>query len=387
MRSRHEHVQHDSAWLRAPASGPTHLPRSHRGAAGTESRAAARGPLRLRLGLVLATLALLFPAPGLGVSNPSAPPAYTANTAVAGTIRIWGNDQMAALIARWEAGFRKFHPAVRFETKLLGTGTALAGLYCGVADVAFMGRYATPKEIKGFQWVERHPPIPIEVVTGSPDQPGKSPALAVLVSRDNPLSRLTLAQLNAIVVCQPRDGRPRLRTWGQLGLTGDWAGRPIHVYTYDTETGTGLFIQHVVLHDSRKWAWGHVTEFRNRAMPDGSALDAGRQIVAAVAADRYGLGIAPWSGKGSRVHAVALAAHADGPWLRVTAKDLIRQTYPLGRVLPAYINRTPGRPVDPPVREFLRYILSRQGQEIVSHEGDYLPLSTAAIRRERAQLD
>ncbi len=345
----------DAAWR--PASAPAANPR-----ASSDARSAATAP------------------------DPDAP-VYRPDPNVAGTIRIWGDDQMTALVTRWETGFRRYQPQVRFETRLLGTGTAMAGLYCGVADVAFMGRDATPKEIKGFQWVFRHPPLPVDVATGSRDAAGRSPAIIVFVHRTNPLARLTLAQLQAIVACQPPEGSRPLRTWGQLGLVGAWRDRPIHVYTYDTATGTGLFLQRVVMHDSRKWAWTHVTEFRGSVRPDGSAVSVSQQVGEAVARDPGGLGFATWRAAGPRVHAVDLATGPAGPFCEATASNLVGRTYPLARLLPAYLNREPGRPLNPPLRAFLRYILSRQGQDDIVRQGGFLPLSPETIRRERAKLE
>src|SRR6266849_3364748 len=138
------------------------------------------------LGSVLAW----FIAPHLQGQGPAAVPAYQLERQISGTIRSWGNDQMKALMTRWEEGFMKHHPAVRFETTLHGTGTAIAGLYTGVADVALMGRSANSTENMAFEWVYRYKPFGIQVSTGSLAVPGKSYAPAVLVRSEEHTSEL-----------------------------------------------------------------------------------------------------------------------------------------------------------------------------------------------------
>src|SRR5262245_57128508 len=101
-------------------------------------------------------------------------PHYHSSQAVSGTIRIWGNDRMQDLMDHWQAGFRKYQPNVRLETKLLGTGTGMAGLYTGAADLALMGRYSTAKEIQAFEWVFKYRPLGVDVATGSLAAPGKA---------------------------------------------------------------------------------------------------------------------------------------------------------------------------------------------------------------------
>src|SRR5258708_36496682 len=149
-------------------------------------------------------------------------PRYEARQPMDGVIRIWGDDQMDAVMKRWQAGFQKLHPNVRFESKLLGTGTGMAGLYSGVADIALLGRDATASEVMAFEWVFKYKPTGVEVATGSLDAPGKTFAIGVLVNNDNPLTKLTLAQLDAIFGSEHRRGARNIRTWGDLGLAGVW---------------------------------------------------------------------------------------------------------------------------------------------------------------------
>jgi phosphate transport system substrate-binding protein len=218
-------------------------------------------------------------------------------------------------------------------------------------------------------------------MNGSLDQPGKSHALAVWVHADNPLVRMTLAQLDAVFGAEHRRGAPKtFRNWGDLGLTGDWAGQPIHAYGYDVDTGTAAYFRQTVLAGSRKWNWEALREFKRLEQPDGSVLTADRQIVDAVAGDRYGIGVANLPDPGMRVKAVALAA-GDGEAILPTRETVMAQTYPLARTVWAAFNRAPGQPADPGVKEFLAYVLSPEGQGDVARDGGYLPLAAGAGER------
>jgi len=324
---------------------------------------------------------------GPGEAVPGAGPPVASAKPEAGTIRICGDDRMESVVKNWEEGFQKENPGARFENKLMGTGTGMAGVYSGVADLAILGREITPVETMAFAWVYRYPPAAVEVATGSLDVPGKSPALAVLVSSDNPVSHLTLAQLDAIFGCERRRGAPgQIRTWGDLGLTGEWADRPIHAYGRDVDTGTAGFFRQAVLKGSRKWNWDELTEFTDKPQPDGSVLDADRQIASALAADRFGIAVSSLHYPDPRVKAVALAEGDGGPYFGPTRDNLIAREYPLTRSIGAYFNRAPGQAIDPKVDRFLRYILSQQGQGDVAREGDYLPLSADKIQEQLGKL-
>jgi phosphate transport system substrate-binding protein len=289
---------------------------------------------------------------------------------------------MESVVKSFQAGFRSHHPDVRFETRLMGTGTAMAGLYTSVADVAFMGRAGTAKEIMAFEWVFRYKPLGIEVMTGSLDVPGKSPALVVFVHKDNPISRLTLAQLDAIFGCEHLRGASR---WGQLGLKGEWANQPIRGYGYDAETGTGSFFQQVALNNSRKWNWDGVKEFKDIEKPDGSVYDSGQQILDALSMDRHGIGVSNPRYVNPRVKPIALASQES--YFQATKDNLIQRKYPLTRIVPAYINQAPDKPIDPKVKEFLRYILSREGQQDILRDEGYLPLNREALRQQLKKLE
>jgi phosphate transport system substrate-binding protein len=342
-------------------------------------------------------LGLFVVSPGIHGQDLDFLPQYAAGQTVSGTIRLWGNDQMLAVAKQWQKGFQKYHPDIKFETNLMGTGTGMAGLYSGVADLALMGRASTPKEIMAFEWVFGYKPLGIEVMTGSLDAPGKSPALAVFVHKDNPLSRLTLAQLDAVFGCEHRRGLDNIRTWGQLGLEGEWKDKPINIYSYDAETGTAAFFRETVLNGSRKWNWERMKEFKDVKNPDGSTYESSQQILNVLATDRYGIGIASLRRGSRNVKPVALASRNGEPAYEATQQNLVQRKYPLTRVASVYINRQPGRQVDakivdakivdPKIKEFLRYVLSREGQQDIVRVGDYLPLPKEVVIQQIEKLE
>jgi phosphate transport system substrate-binding protein len=304
-----------------------------------------------------------------------------------GTLSIWGQEQMSGVVKYWIEGFRRFHPEIQIEPRLMGSATAVPGLYSGLADIALLGRENNVTDDNGFSRPKGYKFERFELMRGSLDVEGKSAALAVLVNRDNPVSKLTLAQLAAIAGCACRDGACEVRTWGQLGAAGAWARKPVHFYTYDAESGTGLFLLHVVLNDSRKLAWDRVKDFKDIERADGSLYRASEQIVDALNKDPYGLAVSNLRYADDRAKLVALAARDDSPFVLPTRETVIARTYPLGRSTYALIDQPPGKPVDAKVKEFLRYTLSLEGQSDVLRDRGYLPLDGETLAAQVRKLD
>jgi len=313
-------------------------------------------------------------------------PHYQAGQMIDGVIRIWGDEQMDTVMRRWQAGFQKLHPNVRFETKLLGTGTGMAGLYSGVADIALLGRDATSSEVMAFEWVFKYKPSAIEVATGSLDAPGKTFAIGVLVTKDNPLTNLTLTQLDAIFGSEHRRGARNIRIWGDLGLTGVWKDKPINVYGYDAETNTGSFFKRAVFKGSDKWNC-ELKEFADLKQANGSLLDSGQRISEALAHDRYGIAYSNLRDVNGQVKPLAISLTDEGPFYEATRENLIQRKYPLTRSVSIYVNRAPGQPLDSKVKEFLRYILSQEGQREVAQDRDFMRLSDATAKEQVRKLE
>jgi phosphate transport system substrate-binding protein len=312
---------------------------------------------------------------------------YQPAQTISGTIRIWGDEYMSSVVNSWERGFQKFHPQAKFETRLMGTATAMPSIYTGVADLALIGRETNTTDSDGFLHVLQYRPSRFELMTGSLDVPGKSYALTIFVHKDNRVSKLTLVQLAAIFGCENKNELGNIRTWGQLGLTGEWKDKPINLYTFGAETGTGLFFLHAVLADSRKMSWGNLREFNDIRNPDGSIYESGQQIIDALKKDRFGLAVSSIRYVNSEVKPVALAAQAGGRYFQVTKENLISREYPLTRITYAFVNQAPGRPIEPNVKEFLRYVFSREGQADVENDRGYLPLNQDSLIEQLKKLN
>ncbi len=315
-------------------------------------------------------------------------PEYKPERPVEGVIRTLGNYHMETILKFWEEGFRRYHPGVRFEDKMLGTANAIAGLYLETADIALMGREIIPMESIAFRRVFRYDATELSVATASFNVPLETFAFAIFVHKDNPISRLTLPQVARAFGCGARAPSGCVApTWGDLGATGEWAKRPIHPYGYETNTGLGYFFEQKVLGGKHLWNC-NLHEYANVNTPDGKvSANAGDLMVRDLAADPEGIAFCGFGHKTAQVKALALAADERGTYVELTKANVTNRTYPLTRTVYFYVNRAPGKPASPLVREFMRYILSREGQAEVSRQQIYLPLTSAMVWKERAKLD
>lgn len=330
-------------------------------------------------------------------------PSYQPEKILTGTLRQWGSNYLAdSMLGQYlEEGFRKFHPDVRFEDNLKSTFIAMAGLYTGQADIAPMGRRPTWDELQAYQRIFGTAPVEIAMATGSYDVAGWTFALNAFVHKDNPIGKLTLEQLDGIFGAQ-RDGgwidntwQPsaargpdkNIRTWGQLGLTGEWANKPIHVYAYNLNYHFPRDFAENVMHGGYKWN-ETLKEYSNLALPDGSALiSAGKQLITEVGNDPYGITYTGMLYRTPNVKPLALATTAAGPFVSASLESVQNHSYPLSRQVYYYTNRAAGKKVDPLAREFLRYVLSREGQQAVQRDGKYLPLTADIVLEQRKKLD
>jgi phosphate transport system substrate-binding protein len=198
---------------------------------------------------------------------------------------------------------------------------------------------------------------------------------------------LNFTQLDAIFGSERRRGaREPIRTWGQLGLTGAWAHKPIHVYGYNFDTGMAGFFRLTVLEDSHRWN-PDMKDFDNGRTAGGEVINAGIYILDAVARDPEGIGFANVLFENAGVKSLALAQNDEGPYVAPTQENAWRRTYPLTRYSTVFVNRRPGQSVDPKVKEFLRYLLSKEGMAAVVRDGAFLPLNAEAIRGELKLLE
>ena len=179
-------------------------------------------------------------------------PHYQPEQSVSGVIRLWGHGNvklpwMKQLVSFWEEGFKRYHPNVTVQYEMHGTSSAIPALFTGVGDLAILGEEIDPAAAAAFEKVKHYPPLGIEILTGSLDVRNFDYAQMFFVHRDNPISKLTLAQLDAIFGNEHRRGLENIRTWGQLGLTGEWADKPIHAGGQNLSSGAMLQFSNEVL--------------------------------------------------------------------------------------------------------------------------------------------
>lgn len=320
-------------------------------------------------------------------------PHYRAQEQVFGTIRLWGHgapvlDFMGMLVKSWEEGFQKVQPGVKFEYDMYGTASAMGALYADKGDIAILGQEIYPFETTAFEQVKRYPPLGIEIATGSVDVRNFDFAIGVFVNKKNPLSQMTVDQIDKIFAWHEGGKAANIETWGQLGLTGEWADKPIHLYGWYESDIFSTFVEHAALNGSHQWRC-RMKQYAHIHLPDGTIYDSGQQILDDLSNDPYGMALSNvrYLNERDAVKPLTLGRTDAGPFYAATKETLINREYPLGRIIPAEIDRVPGQPVDPKVREFLRYILSREGQEDIVRNGKYLPMQPEAAERERKKLD
>jgi phosphate transport system substrate-binding protein len=181
-----------------------------------------------------------------------------------------------------------------------------------------------------------------------------------------------------------RGPEKNIRTWGQLGVTGEWADKPIHLYGYTPQFHFPDEISKKVLGGSTKWN-ENIKEYVNAARPDGTLALAGDLFMADLAKDKYGIAYTGIPHRVAGTKPLAMAAKDGAPYVELTIDNVQNRTYPLIRDVYAYIHSK--KPLDPKVKEFMRFIFSKQGQELVMKDGKYLPLTAEAVREQLKKLD
>ena len=310
-------------------------------------------------------------------------PSYMPAQRVVGTIRSSGSPQMGELLNLWEAGFQKFQPDIRFQNDLRSTSSAIAGLDLNHADIALLGRDLWPAEVLAFQSTYGYRPTSVQVATGSYDVPKATYALMLFVQADNPLTELSIEQLQNIFGAEDASHSHEIRTWGELGLEDAWVNRDIHPYGFDLKNDKAIFFQAKVLKGTRRWN-GSIVQFSNST--SGPRIDAGQLILNALANDRDGIAISNIHYAVAGVKVLAIGRDHDGPFIAPARQSVQARSYPLARPVHIVVRRDPRRGIDPKVREFLRYILSSQGQRDVSRQKDYLPLANRVAISQRSIL-
>ncbi len=289
---------------------------------------------------------------------------YEKVTGVSGSLNSIGSDTLNNLMTLWAEKFSTYYPSVKVQVEGKGSGTAPPALIAGTAQLAPMSREMKSSELDDFQKKFGYKPTKIRVAVD---------ALGIFVNKDNPLKGLDLKQADAIFSkTRKRGAEADITTWGELGLAGEWANKPISLYGRNSASGTyGFFKEHVLQNGDYK---DSVKE------QPGSA-----SVVQGVGVDKYSIGYSGIGYKTSAVKSLPLKGPDNQDFVEGNPENAYSGEYPLSRFLFVYVNKAPDKALDPLVKEFLKFIVSKEGQEVVVKDG-YYPLPAEVVQEETTQL-
>ena len=284
---------------------------------------------------------------------------YKTVSGVSGNISSVGSDTLNNLMTHWAESFQKFYPNAKVQIEGKGSSTAPPALISGTAQLGPMSREMKGTELDAFEKKYGYKPTALRTSVD---------ALAVFVNKDNPIRCLSLKQVDGMFSKSRRQGGEDITTWGQLGLTGEWASKPLSLYGRNSASGTyGFFKEHTLKNG----------DFKDtvKEQPGSAAVVQGATV------DRYAVGYSGIGYATAGVRAVPLSDKDGGRCVEATADNSYSGTYPLARFLYVYVNKAPGKPLDPLTREFAKLILTREGQEGVIKDG-YFPIPATIAKEE-----
>ena len=319
----------------------------------------------LPVAAALCALALSMSSPGsAAAASPGALPAYRPVSGVSGNLSSVGSDTLANLMTSWTAAFRGAYPDVYIQVQAAGSSTAPPALIQGTSNLGPMSRPMKASELEAFEKKHGYRPTGIRVALD---------ALAIYVHKDNPLESMSIEEVDAVFSATRRcGGAGDIATWGELGLAGSWTNRPIQLYGRNSVSGTYGYFKTAALCSG---------DFKNTVSEQpGSA-----SVVQAVTSSLNGIGYSGIGHETPGVRSVAISGHGDEPAVGASFENAANRTYPLARYLYIYVNKRPGTPLAPLEAEFLKLVLSRDGQEAVAKDG-YIPLPGQVAQREFDKL-
>ncbi len=300
----------------------------------------------LKKKVALVALAAICSIGSIGMAGESLPP-YRQQSGVAGSINAVGSDTLNNLMAYWSEAFRAMYPNVTVQVEGKGSSTAPPALAAGAAQIGPMSRMMKASEIEDFEKKRGFKPTAIAVAID---------CVAVYVNKDNPIKGLSLPEVDAIFSSTRKLNHADVSNWGQLGLTGEWVGRTISMYGRNAASGTYAFFKEVSMGNG---------DYKNSVKEQpGSAA-----VVNGIATDAAGIGYSGIGYKTSEVRALPIAAKQGEPFVEPDFANAIDGSYPLARLLYVYIPKDPAQPLPAATHEFMKFILSQQGQELVVRDG------------------
>ena len=291
-------------------------------------------------------------------------PEYQRSPGVAGKITSVGSDTLANLMTLWSQEFREMYPQVKFQIQASGSSTAPPALTEGTATIGPMSREMKPSEVRDFVRAHGYPPTVLRVAMD---------AIAIFVERRNPIEGLTLQQIDAIFSSTRYCGSHTAVThWSQLDLPGEDYQTPIRLFGRNSVSGTYGLFKLMALCDG---------DFRATVNEQpGSA-----SVVLSVATSKNGMGYAAYGYKTAGVKALSIGETPD-TLIPLTTQSVRNETYPYARYLYLVVNKAPGKALPTLEREFIRYVLSKQGQEQVKRDG-YFSVREDVLLRQLRTLD
>ncbi|MDX1460468.1 MAG: phosphate ABC transporter substrate-binding protein PstS family protein [Xanthomonadales bacterium] len=289
---------------------------------------------------------------------------YEKTSGISGNISSIGSDTLANLMTLWAEEFKRQYPSVNVQIQAAGSSTAPPALTENTSNLGPMSRLMKDKEIEAFEKKFGYKPTPVAVAID---------ALAVFVHKDNPVAGLTIAQTDAIFSStRTCGGAEDITRWGQLGLGGAWESREIQLYGRNSVSGTyGYFKDNALCKG----------DFKNTVNEQpGSA-----SVVQSVSSSLNGIGYSGIGYTTSSVKAVPIARNDGSEYVAATAENAINGAYPLARFLYVYVNKEPNEPLPPLTFEFIKLVLSKEGQNVVVKDG-YIPLPATVAERELSKL-
>ncbi|MFE9201396.1 PstS family phosphate ABC transporter substrate-binding protein [Micromonospora sp. NPDC007230] len=326
--------------------------------------------------------------PSLDPALPTFQPAYQRNE-LRGDLKCASSDVLPGLAKAWIAKLKEYYPKVNISVDPPYAGSLGAlELIEGNLDCVFVSRELKPTDVAGFREAFGYDPFSVPISGGSYRHYGFLDAIGFAVHKDNPIGRLSFDQLDAILSTTRHRGGAPIRTWGDLGLTGEWADKPIHIYGIAPWNGFEEFTRQRVLNYN-----GNRGEWRSGVAAPGVPKDPDVtwestvfKVAEHIANDRYALGYTGLAYVDQPVKMLALSDHNNSPVYAPTYENVATAEYPLSRLIYLNFNCDPQRPVNAIFAELLRLILSEQGQQIVRAQGIYLPLRSEQAVRSREML-
>jgi phosphate transport system substrate-binding protein len=322
--------------------------------------------------------------PSLDSALPEFHPAYQRNE-LRGDLKCASSDVLPGVAKAWIAKLEQYYPKVHISVDPPYAGSLGAvELIKGNLDCVFVSRELKPTDVSQFRAAYGYDPSSVPISGGSYHHFGFLDAVGFAVNKANPIEKLSFDQLDRILSTTNARGGTPIRTWGDLGLTGDWADKPVHIVGIKPWNDFEEFVrQRVLSADGKRGEWrGDATPD-----PDVTLLDTVFKAASTVASDKYAIGYTGLAYVDAPVKLLALSDHDGSPAYAPTYENVALADYPLSRLVYLNTNNDPSSPADPVLTELTRLILSRQGQQIVRGQGIYVPLRSSQVAKSRALLD